>query len=181
MFRTSITLTDKRLLEADDLAQQTFEKFKNQNGYYNNTANSHLKGRLGEMAVEQLCEELSLDFESVFRDLSRDKECDLVVNSLKIEVKTWSTSYWDDMGRCIAVGQLGTLQKKANYIIWCTTNYSGDGVAVVEIQGWNFVSEIEDAPVRWTGPVQGRQVKNHQFDQGDLRRMDELIKGLADA
>lgn len=89
-------------------------------------------------------------------------------------MKTWSLGYWETMGRCIAVGQLPTLLRKADCIVWCTTDYGGVGEAVVEICGWNLVDEIHNAPIMWTGPDAGRKVENHQFSLADLRKLEDL-------
>ena len=84
--------------------------------------------------------------------------------------------YWHEMGRCIAVGQVSKLNNKADYIIWCTTEFLGVGAATVDIQGWNLVSEIIDSPIRWTGPIYGRKVQNHQFDEDSLRDLSSLLQ-----
>ncbi len=174
MTGTEVKLTEEKLAEAKQLSKETYEKFKTRAGYYNNSPNSHLKGKLGEIAVELYFKTLELECEAIFRDLSRDRECDLLVNGHRIEVKTWSSEYWSEMGRCIAVGQLQTLTAKADSVVWCTTDYSGFGLPIVQLQGWNSIHEIQDAPIKLTGPTHGRKVQNYQFEVSSLRSITTL-------
>jgi hypothetical protein len=173
-----VLLTSKQLDEARVLAIETYEKFKNFPGYYNNKPDSHLKGKLGELAVEQALKNVGIDCDSAFRDVNRDRECDILIEGRRLEVKTWSDAYWLQMGRCIAVGQLPRLKKKADFVVWCSTPYVDGDVAQVRIYGVTPINQIECEPRRLTGPDWGRKVDNFQVNFESISSFETFIEAL---
>ncbi len=87
------------------LALRTFEMFANNRGFYNNTQNSHLRGKIGEIAAQRWLEAARLEVEALFRDDSKARDCDLVARksvTIRLDVKTWDMRYWHDKSRFIA-------------------------------------------------------------------------------
>lgn len=171
-----VDLNEGELRIAKALALETFEKFQGFPGFYNNTVDSHLKGKLGEIAVEKYLESLrsEVQIDSVFRDTTRDQECDLIAGRLRIEVKTWTRKYWSNLGRCIAAGQLPRLVAKADVIVWCVSEIPTVSACQIEIVGWTRTDEIHLSPRRLTGPAGRRQVDNFQIDEAEIRPIDML-------
>lgn len=148
-------------------------------GHYNNTLNSHLRGKLGEIVVSNFLRESGFSTEDSFKDLSKMAEADIVIpGRCRIEVKTWSDEFWPTMGRCIAIDQLTKLEGKADLIIWCVSDSHLKPEMTLRVVGWNLVSDIPRAPQRLTGPPNGRKVKNYQLDNSMLREIDELLEFL---
>ena len=168
-----ISIEQFKLAEA--LAIETLHRFSNAKGHYNNTSNSHLRGKIGEIATSTAIQELGFKVENTYTDLDRMSEADLVISgNLRIDVKTWNIEHWNEMGRCISVDQIGKLEKKADIIIWCISpNILAAGISV-SVAGWNKVSEVRQAPRRLTGPQNGRKVENFQFEVSGIRDIADL-------
>jgi hypothetical protein len=164
-----VSLTEAEVDEANRLGDATYEVFKGRPGYYRNLQGSHRKGKYGEVAVEKWAKALGLEVESVFRDISQTRREDLVIGGIRVEVKTWDDGTWDDMGRCVTPGQLGTLRRKADAIIWCSVEGSE-----VTLHGWSTLDDIEVQPVKMTGPSH-YPVANHQVPAEQLRPLDRLL------
>lgn len=160
------------------MAIQTYEKFKNFPGYYNNKPDSHLKGKLGEIAVEQALKNFEIKCDPAFREMNRDRECDILIEALRLEVKTWSETYWLQMGRCVAVGQLPSLKKKADFVVWCSTPYVAGNAAQVRIYGVTPINQIEYQPRRLTGPDWGRKVDNYQVEFESITSFESFLEDL---
>ena len=160
---------------AEKLALETFARFSRTKGHYNNTSNSHLRGKIGEIATSTALQELGFKVEDTYTDLDRMSEADLVISrNVRIDVKTWNVEHWNEMGRCISVDQIGKLEKKADIIIWCISpNILAAGISV-SVAGWNKVSEVRQAPRRLTGPPNGRKVENFQFEVSGIRDIADL-------
>jgi hypothetical protein len=160
---------------AEKLAFETFARFSRTKGHYNNTSNSHLRGKIGEIATSTALQELGFKVEDTYTDLDRMSEADLVISrNVRIDVKTWNVEHWNEMGRCISVDQIGKLEKKADIIIWCISpNILAAGISV-SVAGWNKVSEVRQAPRRLTGPQNGRKVENFQFEVSGIRDIADL-------
>jgi hypothetical protein len=173
---------------AAETARASFERWKNQTGYYNNRLNSHFKGKLGELAVEKFLLDQNENVDSHFRFAAREKLADLWLKQngdkkvVRLEVKTWSSHYWQNLGRCIAVNQFSDLKKKADLIIWCVTDASAvlntPAPIMVRLAGWSKLDEIPQAPIRWTGLGPMRKVENYQLAEADLREMNDLLAAL---
>ena len=66
---------------AEKLAFETFARFSRTKGHYNNTSNSHLRGKIGEIATSTALQELGFKVEDTYTDLDRMSEADLVVGT----------------------------------------------------------------------------------------------------
>jgi hypothetical protein len=167
---------------AADTARSSFERWESQQGYYNNRLNSHFKGKLGEIAVEKFLLDQKLKLDSHFRFVDRENLADIVVKInrykkvVRLEVKTWSKNYWQDLGRCIAVDQYPDMKKKADMIIWCQVDEKQilDVPAPVKILlvGWSKIEEVVNAPIKLTGLDNMRKVNNYQLAETDLHEMN---------
>lgn len=186
-----VTLEQRDIEEAISLAEKTLERYRNVPGHYNNRFNSHFKGRLGEIATEHFLKKRGHTVNPLFRDLDQEALCDIAIKSAlpvsKIDVKTWTREFWDEMGRCVACNQLPKLRVKADAIVWCVANLPNVKTPAearkyrtleVEIVGYSTIEDVGSAPVRFTGPAWGRKVQNHQLDNDSIRQITEL-DGLA--
>jgi len=173
---------------AAETARASFERWESQQGYYNNRLNSHFKGKLGELAVEKFLLNQKLKLDSHFRFADREKLADLVIkikgyNKIaRLEVKTWSLNYWQDLGRCIAVDQYPDLKKKADIIIWCLVDakqvLNSPAPIKVLLAGWSKIDEVLNAPIKLTGKDNMRKVNNYQLNESDLREMSGFLESI---
>jgi hypothetical protein len=171
---------------AADTARASFERWESQQGYYNNRLNSHLKGKLGELAVEKFLLDQKLKLDSHFRFADRENLADIVVKVkgynkiVRLEVKTWSHNYWQDLGRCIAVDQYPALKKKADMIVWCLVDVQNvlDAPVNVLLAGWSKIEDVLKAPIKLTGKDNMRKVNNYQLAESDLREMNSFLSGI---
>lgn len=168
-------------------ASASIKKWSGQAGYYDNRINSHVKGRLGELAVEKYLLEKGCKLDSHFRFPDRENLSDLVIKIKRytairrLEVKTWDAKYWPELGRCIAVEQYSDMKKKADVILWCVIDLKdveallkNPQEVTVSLAGWSKVEEIATAPVKDTGIGGMRKVKNYQLLETDLHSMSEF-------
>lgn len=170
---------------AAETARSSLARWENQRGYYNNRLNSHFKGKLGELAVEKFLLDKKLKLDSHFRFPDRENLADIVVKIrgykkiLRIEVKTWSGIYWQDLGRCISVEQFPDLKKKADLVIWCVTDADAildtPSPVKVTLVGWSTTDEISKAPIKFTGFDNMRRVENYQLAEADLHEIGCLV------
>ena len=173
-----VAISESDLVAATDFATQTLRVFAGQPGYYNNSFNSHLRGKVGEIACANWFKSLGKDVERWFEEPSRISDADLnIVNHPlgRIEVKTWDTRWWADMGRCIAVNQLPSLQAKADAVIWCISPSVLESDPSIVLAGWSTLDDVASAPKRNTGPKNRRQVYNYQLDQDKLRDLSSFF------
>jgi hypothetical protein len=175
-------ITNEEFQIAVTIANDTLELFSSRRGHYNNTVNSHLRGKLGEIAVARFFGESGFMVNPVFRDLNQMAEADIVIpGKCRIEVKTWSKNFWPSMGRCIAVDQLAKLQQKADLLVWCVSDDELAPNMQITIAGWNLISDIPAAPRRLTGSANGRKVDNYQLEPTALREISDItsfVKGI---
>jgi hypothetical protein len=167
---------------AADVARSSFARWERQQGYYNNRLNSHFKGKLGEIAVEEFLFGQKMKLDSHFRFSDRENLADLVVKIkgykkiVRLEVKTWSNNYWRDLGRCIAVDQYPDMKKKADIIVWCLVDEKQtlDTPAPLKVilAGWSKIDEILKAPIKFTGLDNMRKIENYQLAESDLHEMN---------
>jgi len=174
-----LIITTDQFELAEKLAFETFARFSRTKGHYNNTSDSHLRGKIGEIATSTALHELRFKVENTYTDLDRMSEADLAISgNLRIDVKTWNIEHWNEMGRCMSVDQIGKLEKKADIIVWCISpNTLASGISV-SVAGWNKVSEVRQAPRRLTGPKNGRKVENFQFEVSEMRDIADVQQFL---
>lgn len=174
----TVTIAEDQFLVATAVAQQTLAMFAGKPGHYTNNLNSHLRGKVGEIACAAWLSGLGVGLEPLFLDVSRISEADIVIPGprlRRLDVKTWDVQHWNDLGRCVAVDQLEKLNAKSEGVVWChSPTVLAPGVSV-EIVGWSTIADIRAAPVKWTGPSGGRQVNNHQVEAPSVRSTDSLI------
>jgi len=170
---------DESMFErAMHLAEQTIAIFSGRPGHYNNTIDSHLRGKLGELACSKWISEQGVEFDSVYEDIGRMREADLILktgNTMRLDVKTWNQRHWPALGRCISVNQMPALQAKADGIIWCITPDELAPAIEVEIVGWNTLADANSIEPTWTGPPGRRQVHNYQLSVSDIRPLQTLL------
>lgn len=186
----NIALSRQQVQEAHHLACQSIAKWGNARGYYNNRLRSHLIGKIGEIATETWLRDTGLALTPHYRDLSKERFCDISVNrangsEVRIEVKSWSSEYWLDLGRCIAVRQYDALCQKCDLVLWCvlprpipvieTIEYDE---YMVDVGRWSTLEDIKTAPQVWTGSGSMRKVYNYQLDEKSLRDSESLLKVL---
>ena len=175
-----IVITNDEYNLAIEIADETLRRFSSNRGHYNNTANSHIRGKVGEIAVSNFIGQLGFQLDPVFKDLGKMADADIIIpGKCRVEVKTWSAEFWPTMGRCIAVDQLEKLKKKADLLVWCISASKLEPLMNVELVGWNLISDIPSAPRRLTGPANGRQVDNYQLDPEMIRPIETLQSHLA--
>ena len=97
-------------------------------------------------------------------------------------MKTWSSNYWQDLGRCIAVEQYPDMKKKADVIVWCLVDVkkildasaSAPAPVKVLLVGWSKIDEILKAPIKFTGLDNMRKIENYQLAESDLHEMNSF-------
>jgi len=183
-----VALSAEDVQWAIDSAQSSIARWEKKEGHYNNSLNSHFKGKLGELAAENFLLDQKLKIDSHFRFPDREKLADIVIklkgyNKVsRIEVKTWSANYWADLGRCIAKNQLANLKKKADVIVWCVTDLldipGSPSPATVTLHGWSKIDDVPKAPIKFTGMDGMRKVENYQLEESDLRSMENFLNDI---
>ncbi len=174
---TSVCIDEAAYRKSGELSSATHRVFENIEGYYRNTPNSHLRGKIGEMACMLWLKNQKSECHAAFKDIGEMKCADIIIGSepkVRLEVKTWNQKYWNEMGRCIAVGQFKSLQEKADMVIWCITPDKIEVDMRVNIVGWNTIEDISKAPQRMTGPP-GKQVYNYQVAPEKIRSLGDLV------
>ena len=181
-----VILSMEEVIWAVDAAKHSIEKWSGRDGYYDNRLASHLKGKLGELAVEKYLLANGFRLDSHFRFSERENLCDIVIKVKnysqvrRIEIKTWSADYWSELGRCIAVDQHPVLKKKADFIIWCIVESFDDtwiespAPLSVSLAGWSTIAEVSSAPIKDTGIGNMRRVKNYQLPEDALHPIVEF-------
>lgn len=172
-----INLSEADVNDARLLARDTLDLFQNRAGYYTNSKNNHFRGKLGEIAVSRYLLNRKGSVIQHYRDLSNLTLCDLEIvgneNRIRVEVKTWSNRFWDDLGRCVAVGQYHSISNKADIVIWCTSPDNLQQDISISIQGYSTMKDIIKAPAKYTG--YNRLVHNYQVDAKNLRSIEQLL------
>ena len=159
------------------LAEQTFNRYRNNPGHYRNTASSHLVGHLGEFAAFIWLRDNGFEPEAYFSDPSRDRECDISTNVGRLEIKTWSAQYWDEWGRAVSVSQLNSIKRKADFIFFCSVDEVESETPKVQFRGWCEVAIIDQREPKWTGR-EGRKIHNYQIEQSELKPVEHLTRLL---
>ena len=173
MTTRGVVLNEETKLAALILAKTSFQKYSKVFVHYRNTANSHLVGRLGEFATYTYLRDQGLKPIPHFLDINKDRECDIGSSVGRIEVKTWKAQFWDDWGRCVSVGQLSSVKRKADLILWCVADEIESDTPKIEFKGWSEVSDIDNLEPKMTG-AEGRQIHNYQFEESQLNSIETL-------
>jgi hypothetical protein len=168
-------ITTSEYLLASDLAHQTLEVFADFRGHYNNNLNSHLRGKLGEIAASAFLMHLGITVTNLWEDLNSLSDTDIIApNRFRADVKTWDIRYWPAFGRCVSVDQFPKLRRKSDVVIWCIAESVLRPGMSVTVHGWSSMNDVENAPRRLTGPSSGRQVHNFQLDEAEIREVESL-------
>ena len=186
-----IGLTIEDIDWAIRVARSSFAKWESQRGYYNNRLDSHFTGKLGELAVEKFLHEKNMSLDSHFRFSDRENLSDIVVkiNRYKkisrVEVKTWSSHYWQSLGRCVSVEQYPVLKNKSDLVIWCVVDKidikemaDHPKLVMVTLAGWSSMDDIIKAPIKSTGSDGMRRIENYQLGESDLRDMRNFSESM---
>lgn len=132
--------------------------------YGQNHVHSHYIGMVSEHAAFVLMNEIEdligakFTIDPVFQNEERDRECDIVVNGTRIEVKGIKRDSWNRYGPCITVAQRKNIERKADVVLWVQYNEKTD---VATFNGFNYVKDIKRIEPVFTGPP-GRLIENHQ-------------------
>jgi hypothetical protein len=161
---------------ATELAEATYERHRHHGGHYPNLARSHRVGKLGEVAVDNWLTANSLTTDPAYRDPTREREPDLMVNGCGVAVKSWRPDTWTDWGRCVTPAQLPGMRKKIRAIVWAIVDDERDPIEV-EVAGWSTPDEVAETELRATGPSY-RPIVNHQVDIEALRDIASLVEFL---
>ena len=164
-----VPLTEAEVEEARRLGDETCDALRTNRRYHNNLGPSHRKRKLGEVAVERWALTLGVEVTSPFRDVTLAGREDLVVDGIRVEVKTWHREMWQAMGRSITPNNVETIRRKADAIVWCSL----DG-AEVTIHGWSTVDDVAAAPLMSSGPKH-HPITTHQVPAESLRPMERLL------
>lgn len=183
------TLTKDDIVFCIKAGNETYNLFKNNEGFYRNLLSSHIIGKYGEVAVDRfLRNKLPPDVgvTPYFKDAKLLQLCDIGLHGekdLRIEVKTWRFEYWNSWGRCVTPGKMPKLISQADLVIWAyiarpitSIDLELPGPENIEIvlTGYSTIEDIQRSPTRFTGP-EGKQIFNHQLDIDTLRKMDDFI------
>lgn len=129
-----------------------------------NHAHAHFVGLVTEHAAWVLFTEIEemlgidLGIDPTFHDAKRDRECDLIVGGLRVEVKGIKNASWNNYGPCISTRQLSKIEKKADIVLWALYN---ERTQEITFEGWNPVNEIRSITPEMTG-IEGKQIENYK-------------------
>lgn len=129
-----------------------------------NHPHAHFVGMVAEHASLVLFNEIEeligkkLDIDPAFQFESRDAECDLYVNGLRIEVKGIKYGSWLQFGPCISTRQLKKIEKKADVVLWALYNEKRQEFS---FEGFNYVRDIRALPTMITGAAGRPQIENY--------------------
>lgn len=172
-----INLSQEQVAEAEALARDTYEQFKDVHGHYPNKPNTHRVGKLAEFAAEQWLRDSGVQPDPAYRDVARWNEPDLIVDG-GIEVKGWTSGRsWDEGGRCVRPQQIDGLRKKVRAVVWCRVTEQEGGEVLVTIEGWSTPDDVAQRPITMTGPA-WPPLANHQVPVEDLRSPHDLVQEL---
>ena len=167
-----VSLTVDQIKAAGQLADESYATWKSVRGHYRNTPKSHRIGKLGEVGFERWLEssEIRGSIDPAFRDPGRAGEADVLVESIRLEIKTWDSQWWEPWGRCVTPQQLPSIRRKADKLVWC---HWDEARSLLTVEGWSAVDDIAALPITMTGP-NTRQVANHQLHVNQIRSLDGL-------
>lgn len=158
--------------EADSFLAKAIEKSKryeslapkNKSPYGFNHAHSQYVGMVAEHAAWLLFTEIEdmlqrdLKIDAAYQNPSRDGECDIYVNGLRIEVKSIKYGSWLNYGPCISTRQLKNIERKADVVIWLLYNEKQQEFS---FEGFNYVKDISSVTPILTGDKSKVIINNH--------------------
>lgn len=170
--------------EADSLlavALKKSEKFESittteSSPYGFNHAHSHYVGIVAEHAAYTLFTEIEnmlgidLKIDPVYKDETREGECDLIVGGKRIEVKGIKYGAYKNFGPCISIRQVKRIKKKADIVMWVLFNEKSKETTFI---GFNNVDEIETITPIWTGAEGRKKIENYPV-QSLIKNLNEL-------
>lgn len=130
--------------------------FNHIHGHYVGMVCEHAAYVLFECIAESTGIPLTID--TAYQDSSRDGECDLIINSLRVEVKGIKYKSWQDYGPCISSRQLKNITDKADVVLWVLFNERRNEFS---FEGFNYVKDVHSIPVILTGAPDKPQIENH--------------------
>ena len=169
----NISLTETDRLLAEELAQQTHQRYKDTPGFYRNLKSSHMIGRYGEIGAHKYFQHLGFECEPHYLNTDEDGLCDITADSTRWDIKTWNTKYWQVWGRAVSSAQIPRLESKADAILWASVDPLDP--AEVVFYGWNTIDDIKQYEPAWMGP-EGNQVHNHQVPVDKVRLLSDIKK-----
>ena len=174
MENVSVFLHPKTREYGERLALATFEKYRETKGHYRNSIKSHVIGRYGELGCYQFFINRNIEAHPNFTDLDNDASCDIQTALGRCEVKTWNIPFWEQWGRAVSVAQLPYLEKKADFILWCSAGVVSNLIRI-DIHGWNTVADMTIRPPMLMGPA-NNQVENYQVEINEMRPIQSLVE-----
>lgn len=170
--------------EADSFMAKAIEKSAkyqelapaNKSPYGFNHIHGHFVGLVCEHAAWVLFNEiesstgLKLNIDPAFQNPGRERECDIKVNNLRIEVKGIKYKSWLKYGPCVSTRQLENIQKKADVVLWVLYNEKHQEFS---FEGFNYVKDISTVPVILTGEADKPKIENHPV-LSILKPLEEL-------
>lgn len=160
-----VTVQDQEL--ATKLAEESCNKYsklvlRKKSPYNQNNLKSHLVGKIGEVASGNVFVAIKemmdwpYDIEQIYLDSNRDSSCDIIINGLRIEIKTWRPCDWKKYSACISERQAVKLHHKADVVVYGTYDKDTNEYLLL---GFNTVQDIMEVEPVLTGP-KGKQVLN---------------------
>ncbi len=99
------------------LAKASHDQFQRARGHCHNRLRTHFVGKLDGIGALWGLETVGLKCETAFEDANRLSDCNIIVKgTMRVEVKTWSSSCWAELGECIAVRQSEVLKRKCGIV-----------------------------------------------------------------
>jgi len=168
-----IELESNLIQWAAEVSRRGLPSTRSLKAHYPNTLRSHIVGKLGELAVEMWATP-KFQVDSVFRDPARIAECDLIIDGLRIDVKTWSESSWVELGRCVRPTQLASHIRKTDLFLWTHLVENIDPEKLpcsiqVHLAGTSTIDDVLNAP-GWVL----RSLPNRQVGVDEMRPLSFL-------
>ena len=164
-------------------SQQIYEsKVQNRKSpYQQNNLRSHLVGKIGEICAGNLFIEMNRNMkwgasiEQSYLDPNKDASCDIIINDIRIEIKTWRPSDWFKYGPCISERQAIKLHNKADIIVYGVYDKFKSTFSLV---GWNTINDIASVKAQYTG-TPGREVLNRVMKERCITDLKLSIQDYA--
>jgi hypothetical protein len=151
-----------------------FRKLLKKTALYPNHPQGHFVGRLGEMAAYRWFKENGLGPKANFHFERNDlPDIDLYRTKQRVEVKSWRAFQFDELGCAVHLGQFARIMEKADVLVWASVKverYERYDTVDVELAGWNYVDDLQEAR-----PVNLGGFENIQLPRAQVRLMESLF------